>query len=118
MAANEIEKALSLQAKVSRTAGEPRKTPTGIPLDGLNRETYCSFELSKGDDLRLAADIAQWNRRLMEKRAFFEVFAKSGGRMEYFLGLFLEGNSGIDLPPDEMELMRQLGITLSLDIYP
>ena len=116
--AADIESALTLKAWVTNTVSEARRTPKGNPLEGINRETRCSFELSKGDDQSLLEEIAEWNLRFLDKKAFFEEFAASGGKMEYFLGLFLDGNSGFDLPPEEMGKMRELGITLSLDIYP
>jgi hypothetical protein len=56
--------------------------------------------------------------KVFEKKAFFDEFSVSGGEVEYFLGLFMNGNFGFILPPEQMGLVQQLGIALSLDIYP
>jgi hypothetical protein len=116
--ATDIESALMMVAKRSWSVGEPRSTPIGNPLEGTNAHTYCTFQLSEGADERLVGEIGVWNQKLLEKKPFFDEFSASGGETEYFLGLFLNGNSGFILPPEQMDLMRQLGIALSLDIYP
>ena len=118
MRASEIESGLSLKPRVSNTVGEPRRTPIGEPLDGINKITFCAFDLAKGDDEHLLEELARWNGKFLERKAFFVEFVASGGEMEYFLGIFLEGNSGFGLSPKDMRDMQKLGITLSLDIYP
>jgi hypothetical protein len=118
MTANDIEQALSLKVRVSNTAGEKRMTPKGKPLDGTNKNSYCSFRLSEGPDTDLEAEINKWNKAFSSKRSFFTRFVETGGQFEYFIGLFLNGNSGFSLSVEAMRGMEELGIELALDIYP
>ena len=113
-----IESALSRRAKVVHSVGEARKTPKGELLEGIYERTYCSFELSSGDDTKLNIEIARWNHELSKYKRFFEEFTHTGGEIEYFLGLFLDSDSGVTFSVTELRDIGALGITLALDIYP
>lgn len=114
----EIQDSLSLIPEVSHSVGERRRTPTGAALDGLYKETYCTFKKSKGPDSQLDSELERCNAALSKHKSFLSKIKDSGGRLEYFVGLFLDGNSGFSVTSDEMRQMQELGIDLSLDIYP
>ena len=118
MCVADIETALSMQAWVGNTAGEQRKTPKGNLLEGLYKNSYCSFELSKGASTDLNDQIGKWNAKFFPKKSFFQGFAASGGKFDYFLGLFLKTDSGFELSTEEMHAMQELRINLVFDIYP
>jgi hypothetical protein len=116
--AEEIEEKLKMNGRVTRSAGDLRKTPKGNLLDGVNKVTYCTFQLIEGDDSQLEDAFDNWNRRLFRYKEFLSGFIETGGTLEYFLGLFLNANSGFVLLKSQMRAMNELGIDLACDIYP
>jgi hypothetical protein len=45
----EVAAAIGLPIARIWTAGQPRRTPKGNPLEGLNRESYCAFKVAPED---------------------------------------------------------------------
>lgn len=118
--AAEIQEHLQLSPRFSKSVGDKNKSPSGRDLVGTNKQTFCTFELSSGDDSKLAleSELSHWTQELSKCKAFLNQFQKSGGTIEYFIGVFLDGNSGVVFSPQEMNSMQELGIGISLDIYP
>jgi hypothetical protein len=56
--------------------------------------------------------------RLKKVEKYFRHIRKTGGRIEFFVGLFSEKNMGAQVPSSLLATMGKLGIDLSLDIYP
>ena len=61
--------------------------------------------------------LGQQVQLLREAKTFLKTIRKSGGRTEFFIGLFSERNIGVELPSSLLGSMAELGIDLSLDIY-
>ena len=118
MAPAEICDLLGMEPAIRRRAGQERRTPRGNKAGGTLSSSYCSFELSEGNDAELSDELKKWNGRLLGRSESIREFHKGGGRMEYFVGLFIDGNSGFELEPEVAGSLAELGIKLSLDIYP
>lgn len=58
------------------------------------------------------------NKSLLLKKRTLHEFRRSGGQLEYFVSLFLQGNSGFVLDTTLTDEISKLGIKLSFDIYP
>jgi hypothetical protein len=114
----EISELLNMQPRLSQNVGARRSTPKGELLPGTNKLTFCTFPLAKGPDSKLIAAIRDSNKSLLTKQRHIRSIIRSGGRLEYFLGLFLNGNSGFELDVEIAEELAKLGVKLSLDIYP
>ncbi|MBV9218210.1 MAG: hypothetical protein JO366_05520 [Methylobacteriaceae bacterium] len=114
----EVEKGLGLKARVAHQVGARRKTSDGTDLAGNYPQTYCSFRLGKGDSEDFLEAIHESNRKLISYSNYIRELRRTGGRAEYFVGLFMEGNGGFILPYDELKSMGEIGIDMSLDIYP
>jgi hypothetical protein len=109
---------IDLRPVISRSVGERRATPKGGLLQGVNSSTYCTFELAKGSDSRLPLALRDSNARLISRTRQIRGFLKSGGTLEYFIGIFTEGNSGLVLEPELIKQVGSLNIRLAFDIYP
>ena len=119
MRAADIVELIGLEPKVAQTVGEPRTTPKGTPLKGFNKATFCVFDLAEGDAHELTDELAKSNSHLRARKPAIDEFREQGGTLEYFLGLFLEGgNRVLVLDPATTAACGELGITLSLDMYP
>ena len=104
-------------------AGEPRLTPKGQTLKGINKETYWVAELNRGKSLlsrKIALEdfLAEQLARFKKMEKYFRHIRKTGGRVEFFVGLFCDKNMGAEFPSSLLATMGKLGIELSLDIYP
>jgi len=117
MSATEVAAKVGMTPRIQHSAGEPRKTPKGDPLPGHYKGTFCTFPMSKGDfsafESALRAAISQLQRAGKE---LLDI-ATSGGRAEFFIGLFLEGNEGMVLDDGLLKAIADMRLTLSLDLY-
>lgn len=108
---------LGLTAKYCWTVGEQRRTPKGDFLEGSYPETYCTFILEKEAQTELADLIKSSNQMLRPHKNFLQSIYSSGGRLEYFIGWYSDGNSGEEFDADLLAEMADLKIGLTLDFY-
>jgi hypothetical protein len=114
---------LGLQPSRKWMAGEVRSTTKGNKLEGINKETYWTTRLHGGKSLfsrRMVLEdfLSEQIARLKKEEKYFRHIRKTGGRMELFVGLFCDKNIGAEIPYSLLAAMGNLGIDLSLDIYP
>ena len=111
---------LGVQPSRSWEAGAPRTTPKGTPLSGVNKETYWIANYVEGASANadLAAAVGGVLDKLAKHQAFFDALSASGGRAEFFIGWFFDGNSGDVFSWKLLGRLAQLKIDLSLDVYP
>jgi len=120
-----LTKSLRLKPSNSWKAGEPRRTPAGEPLKGMNRESFWTARLvqkryATTPRRSLEASLAAEIKRLQKHRTLFRRIQQSGGRTELFVGIFGENgfNFGGELDADLLGGFTKLGLSLGLDIYP
>ena len=118
-----ITQKMGLQPEFKCAVGEPRSTPKGETLKGINKETYWTANLHKGKNLgsreiALEDYLTDQVSKLKKSEGYFRHIRKTGGRIEFFVGLFCNKNMGAELPSSLLAGMGKLGIDLSLDIYP
>jgi hypothetical protein len=116
----EISAALQLAPKVSWKAGDLRVTPTGTPLKGLRKDSYWTSRVLKGEwpGKDLSDAISDLVTELSSRRSFFQRVRSDGGKVEFFVGWLFDGNSGDVFDVDLLAKLADLGVALSLDIYP
>jgi hypothetical protein len=108
---------LGLKAKHKWTAGNQRKTPKGDLLEGTYDESYCSFPLDHDDEAELADLIRSSTQSLKPHEKFLQLISSTGGRLEYFIGWYSDGNSGEEFDADLINQLASLRIGLSFDFY-
>jgi hypothetical protein len=120
-----LTKTLALKPSNAWKAGEPRRTPRGQPLNGINRGSFWTARLiqkryATTPRRSLEAALASEVKRLQKHRSLFRRIQKAGGRTELFVGIFGENgfNFGGELDTDLMGSLTKLGLSLGLDIYP
>lgn len=114
----DIDTAVGRKADYKQEVGKPRKTPKDEPLKGVYDQTYCCYELVEGRRNTFEKSLRKWTRTFGKRKAALKKLRRSGGRLEYYLVLLLEGNAGIVLEDLDLREMSVLGIQLALDIYP
>ncbi|TKB68028.1 MAG: DUF4279 domain-containing protein [Nitrospira sp.] len=113
----DISTQLRLKASTKWKAGLRRTTPVGTLLAGTNDATFCVFELDAKTRGHLDTTLNTLTKKLFRFKHFFQKIRSTGGSIEYFIGLFVNRNTGIILDRSLMAQLVNLGIDLSLDIY-
>ncbi len=113
----QISEKLSMPPDISWKAGSRRISPKGKPLEGVYEKTYWSCALEHPAGLGLADFLANFTAGLATHKPFFKWIRTGGGRSEYFVGWFSNGNSGEMLSFDLLGKLSDLCIDLSLDVY-
>lgn len=115
---------LGLAPCYNRIAGQARRTPKGDPLPGTYRESSLGADLTPGaqsreSDRQSLEDFLDGQLRALSAHAgALRELREAGGSAEFFIGLFLDANSGVVLDPALMARAGELGIALALDLYP
>lgn len=117
MNSEEICAQLGMVAKYQWTAGKQRKTPKGTLLEGVYNESYCSFDIDHDDNAGLTDLIRSNSQSLEAHKKFLDFLCSTGGKLEYFIGWYSEGNSGEEFDADLIRILAELKIGLSLDFY-
>ena len=93
-------------------------TPAGTPPEGTRKETYWYRSLPLSRNAELSSSIKSLLNRLSSRKNFFKKVRAKGGTVEFFVGWFIERNSGETLGQDVLKDLSNLQIDLSLDVYP
>jgi hypothetical protein len=112
---------LGMEPSHAWRAGGPRMTPAGTPLPGVHRETYwTSGSLERGGwpGRSLTAALKVLLDELEPQKFLFRSVCAEGGRVEFFIGWYFTRNSGDVVDAATLKRMGDLGIDLSLDLYP
>ena len=100
------------------TAGEPRITPTGQPLDGTYRDSYCTCGVGRGDDGELAILLGRTLDILEDRRDVLLDLRAKGATVAFFVTWAPDVDSGETFDADLLGRMAGLGIALGLNVLP
>jgi hypothetical protein len=116
----EISAALKLEPIRMWRAGDPRKTPKNTPLEGTWHDTCWTADVFKGEcpNRTLAAALSEQVNRFSHHKSFFVKIRDERGRVEFYVGWFIDGNRGDEFDAALLAKLSELGVDLSLDIYP
>lgn len=108
---------LGITPRWKQLAGNKRIAPSGKELPGFYEVNKCSYQLCERREGSLSDFISEQIIKLESCSLSFRELAKSGGKAEFFIGLYISGNSGEVLKFDVLERLGALGVDLSLDVY-
>jgi len=108
---------MQLQPSIAYRAGEPRRSPAGVPLGSVHRETLWAYDLKLEPNLSLAAAIEAMDQLISSRESLIRLLLTEGARLEYFVGIFLRDNQTEVLSPEILSDCAKRGITLILSMY-
>ncbi len=114
---HEISAKLSLIPSTSWMAGDRRRAPNDIQLNGRYKTTYWSYTFKESRDMALADSLESFTMGLEPHKEFLLQIRSTGGRCEYFIGWFSDSNSGEIFTYQLLSKIASLQIDLALDIY-
>lgn len=116
LSAEEITAIMRCEPDRAESVGAPRTTPKGQPLEGIYSESFWMKKFDVREStlrwaivkaLTLAESVPNATRQL----------ASGGGRVEFFIGWFIDKNTDDVLPFDLLKKLADLQIDLSFDVY-
>ena len=114
---SELPKLLGMPAMVLWQAGEKRRQPNGVALEGVHRKSYCSIPIEEP-----AASLSELLRTVLpdlrKKRDVFKTFTERGTSFSLFVGWFSDGSNSRDII--EWPILAELAdmkFALDLDFY-
>jgi hypothetical protein len=108
---------LRMTPKFCWTAGEPRKTPEGTPLEGVREESYCTFDVGSGDDGELARCLTAAVSKLTAAAAFLRHVRETGGSLMFYVFWYPNGDTGEVFGADLLRNMAEMGIEMGINVY-
>jgi hypothetical protein len=115
--ATEIVSRIALPVQFMNSVGEQRRTPKGQLLEGVYPQTYCCFQLKKKAASPLDEDLTPWCTFLEQHLLFMQDLVRSGGRTEFRVGIFLDGDRGFEFGNPLIQRIYALGLGLSIEMY-
>jgi hypothetical protein len=112
-----ISRSIPLEPTRFHRAGEPRRTPTGQPLEGNYPSTHWFAELPTRDGEDLSGFLAGMTRTLEPAATFLQQIAAEGGRTECFLGVFAFALCDQLFPAEQLATLGKLCVDLRIDYY-
>jgi Domain of unknown function (DUF4279) len=109
-------KALRTNPVRSWDVGEPRTTPTGRKLVGAHRASYGCWDLAEGRGEALIGRLSATTKRLAKHKALVRRWRTTGGRVAYYLVLSGQRTIPVELPPELLAAMGELGVELGIEV--
>lgn len=114
--AQEITAIMKCAPDITHSIGDPRTTLKGQHLEGCYTETYWLKRIAT-PNLKLLAAIRKAQKIILSAPEATRQITIDGGRVEFFIGWFVDRNSGEMLPHEFLKELADLHIDLSFDVY-
>jgi hypothetical protein len=98
----------------SWAVGEPRRTPAGTALEGVYRETYCVFDIGRGNDGELARFLGKAVAELDGAKSLFWDLRQTGGFINFYI-TWTAGERGEVFDSALLSNIARLGIDLGIE---
>lgn len=93
-----------------------------MPLGGNHKSSYWSAELTPetllSEPIEVEEALEFQIKHFSQQAQFFNRVRAEGGKAEFFVGLFSDGNIVVDIEPSLLGRLSNLSLGLCLDYYP
>jgi hypothetical protein len=114
--ADQIVAAFELAPKYRWTVGDSRIAPSGKPLGGFRKESYCCFNIEQGEDGEIAKALSNAVDVLMPRKGDLVALRASGGTISFYVFWHANGDTGEVMNLALLANMVELGIELDLNV--
>jgi hypothetical protein len=109
--------ALGLQPHVLWAKGDKKRTPKGNEIGGCRNYSRCTISFGDPCVATLSTQIAAALLKIQPHRKILQDITDSGGKINFFIGLFCVQNTIETLGLDILKALVEMRIELVLDIY-
>lgn len=114
----DITAALGLQSLREQRVGEPRRTPNGIPLPGVYRDTRWRHSVRHSvEDQWFADRLTNLVNCLVARKAFLAELRSTGGRASVIIQFLGDGYFGDEIPAETLAKLAELGLDLGIESF-
>jgi hypothetical protein len=113
-----ISDALDLIPEQSFSVGDNRVTRGGRKLAGIYQNTLWIYEILLPDNYTLSGLISHANAILGSRKGEVRSIIDSGGKVEYFSGIFTNSNIVEVFDHELLRECSELGVEISISIFP
>ena len=116
---SDLTAALGIEPDRCWRSGDARTTSKGRILEGFRENTYwVARVLESAPESYLADALQALVGQFSRHKGFFRKVRSEGGKVEFFVGWYIERNIGDEFDISLLAGLADLGVNLSLDIYP
>jgi hypothetical protein len=119
----EITRILGIEPQHTWRAGERRRDPAGVELEGTYRESYWMGRLMAepelaSDHVGVESELLRTLAQLRRSFDFLETLKTEGGAAELLVTIFAREDFRLEFIPESLGLLGRLGLTIALDVKP
>ena len=119
----EITSVLGIVPQHTWRAGEPRRDSIGAEVGGTYRESYWMARLMAepvlaSDRVGVESELLRTLAQLRRSCGFLETLKGQGGVTELHVSIFAREEFRVELPPEALQLLGRLGLTIALEVKP
>jgi hypothetical protein len=111
-----ISQELDLPMTAGWAVGAPRSGLGGTALTP-HESSYWTSTFRSRESNDLVADIRDLSRYLESRLSFLREIRATGGRVEYFIGWFIDRHSGNTFNSADLAVLCHLDVDLAIDVY-
>lgn len=108
---------LGLAERFAHTAGDPRASPSGSPLDGVCEDTYVSMQMARKRTAELGDEIESCYGRIEMHADFIRTIVDAGGKVEFYVSAFLKDLGGSELNSLLLKRLANTGMGFAIELY-
>ncbi len=109
---------IGLPERFAHTAGDPRTSPSGSPLDGVYEDTYVSMQMVRKKAVELGDEVESCYSRIERHADFIRSIVDAGGKVEFYVSAFLKDLGGFELNSLLLKRLANTGIGFAIELYP
>ena len=115
---NFLTSTLELPSLNSWVAGAPRKTHTGEPLSGVNRQSFWVSAVDFSSKEGFVEPFMQVVDKLIQSKKSVDDIIHSGGSSSIYIQLTGSKNNGGTIKFETLKVLGELGVDLEIEVFP
>jgi hypothetical protein len=118
MSAKSISDAFGCTPDRMWSSADARTTPTGLPLQGVRKETYWSYTETIYDKRAFFDEMMSQLDGFKKHTDFLTEFYATGGEAMIVVGLHGKTNIGDTLNADQLRKIAKMGFSVGIEVFP
>jgi hypothetical protein len=119
----EITRSLGIEPQHAWRAGDPRRDPAGVEINGSYRESYWMARLMAkpelaADQVSVESEVLRTLAQLRRSFGFLVTLKAEGGAADLHINVFAREEFSLEFLPESLSLLGRLGLTVAIEVKP